>query len=104
MRNFLTFWDHKGKSDRFFTVLARLRQSWPALTFLECLVLWPKLTRLRQSCPALTNLQVVHSLIKNCLVLTMVDEHQKLPPHEIGTKSGHLSTQFSKELPCVDRG
>ena len=32
----------------------------------------------------------------------MVDEHQKLPPHDIGTKSGHLSTQFNKELPCVD--
>ena len=47
---------------------------------------------------------LVHSLLKNCLVLTMVDEHQKLPPHEIDTKSGHLSTQFSKELPCVGHG
>ena len=47
---------------------------------------------------------IVHNLIKNCLVLRMVDEHQKLPPHEIGTKSGHLSTQFDKELPCVDHG
>ena len=43
----------------------------------------------------------VHSLVKNCLVLTKVDEHQKLPPREVGPKNGHLSTQFSKELPCV---
>ena len=45
---------------------------------------------------------LVHSLVKNCLVWTRVDEHQKLPPDEIGPKSGHLSTQFSKELPGVD--
>ena len=32
-------------------------------------------------------------------MLTTVDEHQKLPPHEIGPKSGHLSTQFSKN--CI---
>ena len=47
---------------------------------------------------------LVHSLIKNCPVLTMVDEHQKLPPREICHKSGHISTQFSKELHCVDHG
>ena len=29
---------------------------------------------------------VVHSLAKNCLVWTMVDEHQKLPSDEIGPK------------------
>ena len=47
---------------------------------------------------------LVHSLVKNCLVLTMVDERQKWPPQEIGRKSGHLGTQFSKELPCFDDG
>ena len=45
---------------------------------------------------------LVHSLLKNCIMWTMVHEYQKLPPDEIGPKSGHLSTQFSKELPCVD--
>ena len=46
----------------------------------------------------------IHSLVKNCLVLTMDDEHQKLPPREIGPETGHLSTQFNKELPRVDHG
>ena len=30
---------------------------------------------------------IVNSLVKNCLVWTMVDEQQKLPPDEIGPKS-----------------
>ena len=47
---------------------------------------------------------LVHSLVKNRLVLTMGGEHQKLSPHEIGPETGHLSTQFSKELPCVGHG
>ena len=47
---------------------------------------------------------LVHSLVNNCLVLAMVDERQKLPPQEIGRKSGHFSTQCSKGLPCVHDG
>ena len=76
---------------------------------------------------------IVHSLVKKRLAWTLVDEHQKMPPDEIGPKSGHLSTQFSlvwtmvvehqkmlpdeigpksrhlstqfsEELPCVDLG
>ena len=47
---------------------------------------------------------LVHSLVKNCIVLTVVDERQKGHPQEIGPKRGHLSTQFSEELPCVDHG
>ena len=44
---------------------------------------------------------LVHSLVKNRLELTMGGEHQKLYLHEIGPESGQLSTQFTKELPCV---
>ena len=46
----------------------------------------------------------VHSVVNNCIALTMVDERQTWPPHEIGRKSGHLGTQFSKELHCFDDG
>ena len=45
---------------------------------------------------------LVHNLVKNCFVSTIVDEHQEVLSHEIGFQIGDLSTQFSKELPSVD--
>ena len=60
---------------------------------------------------AIWELRIIHRQKRQKITSTpQKDSHNdtrfvlKVPPHEIGPESGHLSTQFNKELPCVDHG